>query len=336
MGTIDGARILITGGSGSFGTHLVEHLFANDNPEKVVIFSRGEKAQCEMEDRFAYYKSKMRFILGSVTDRDRITRACRGIDFVVHAAALKVVPKLEYNPLECHDVNVVGTRNVVNAIIESKVGSAVFIATDKGVMPVNYYGYCKGTAERMFLEANYIEPVFRVARYGNIMGSRGSVINYFMEMRREGVKEYPLTHIDCTRFWVDYPEAISLCLAAMEEKPGVVLASKTKSFKVKDLIKAIYLRAELKVTGLREGEKVHETLVSEYEACRTKEMPHAYRIFPAYSFDDTILYEKEEGHDVARAVVSNDPANMMGLDELRKRVDAIEQEAKNGPVPVGS
>ena len=163
------------------------------------------------------------------------------------------------------------------------------------------------------------------------------MINYFMEMRRAGVKEYPLTHIDCTRFWVDYPEAISLCLAAMEEKPGVVLASKTNSFKVKDLIKAIYLRAELKITGLREGEKTTEVLVSEYEAIRAKELPHAYRIFPAYSYDDEILYDREEGHDVARAVVSNDPAHMMGLEELRKRVDAIEQEAKDAKsLPVGN
>jgi len=319
----DGARILITGGSGSFGTHFVEHIFSAYNPEKVVIFSRGEKAQCEMEDRFGYYKARMRFILGSVTDQDRISRACDGIDIIVHAAALKVVPKLEYNPLECHDVNVVGTRNVINAVIERQVPNAVFIATDKGVMPVNYYGYCKGMAERMWLEANYLKPYFKIVRYGNIMGSRGSVINYFMDLKRAGIKEYPLTHMDCTRFWVDYSEAIALLLQAIENKAGVTLASKAKSFKVKDLIKAIYLRADLKVIGLREGEKIHETLVSEYEARRAKELPTCYRIFPAYSYDDEILYPKEEGSDMKKAVTSNDPAYLMNVKELRRKVDAL-------------
>ena len=328
MSAVDGKRILVTGGTGSLGQKLVDHILMNYHPEKVVIFSRGEKSQCEMEDQFSYFKGKLRFILGSVTDKERISRACSGIDLVIHAAALKVVPKLEYNPMECHDVNVNGTRNVINAVMERKVPDAIFVATDKGVMPVNYYGYCKGTAERMWLEANYIEPSFKVVRYGNVMRSRGSVINYFMDLKRQGAKDYPLTHLDCTRFWVDFHEAIEIILKAIDEKPGIVLCTKTKGFKVKDLIKAIYLRSELKVTGLREGEKIHETLVNEYEAARTKELPNAYRIFPAYSFDDTILYQKEEGKDLTKPIMSNDPDLMMSLEELRKRVDDIEAEEK--------
>jgi UDP-N-acetylglucosamine 4,6-dehydratase len=330
MGTIDGASVLVTGGTGSFGTHFIEYVMETFRPEKIVIFSRGEKAQCEMEDRLAYWKPKLRFILGSVTDAARVSRACQGIDIVVHAAALKVVPKLEYNPLETTDVNVGGTRNVIDACIERKVKKAIFIATDKGVMPVNLYGHTKGLAERLWMESNYLSPIFSVVRYGNVMRSRGGVLSYYLGLKKQGAKDYPLTHLDCTRFWLDYKDAIDLVIRALDEKSGLILASKTKSFRVKDLIKAIYLRADPKVTGLREGEKVHETLVNEYEASRAKELQHFYKIYPSFSFDDAILYNKEEGKDMTKAIVSNDPELLMGLDEMRKKVDEVEAEIKEG------
>ncbi len=317
---IDRSSLLVTGGTGSFGQHFIDHLLKTYNPNKIVIYSRNEANQCEMADRLSFYKDNLRFILGSVTDYDRLYRALKGIDIVVHAAALKVVPKAEYNPLEVLAVNTEGTRNVITACCERGVQKAVFLATDKAVMPVNLYGCTKAVAEKIWIESNYLEPIFSVVRYGNVMMSRGSVIAKFIEMRDRGEKEYPITHMDCTRFWVDFNEAIELVIRAIEDKPGLVLASKVKSFKVRDLIRAIYLRAEMKVTGLREGEKIHETLVSEYEAPRTKVLDTCYRIFPAFSFDDNILYEKEEGKDLERPIVSSDRDLIMGLEEVRNRV----------------
>jgi UDP-N-acetylglucosamine 4,6-dehydratase len=318
--SIDGSRILITGGAGSMGQALTDYLLNNFSPQKIVIFSRNEANQCEMASRLGYYKDKLRFILGSVTDYDRIYRALKGIDIVIHTAALKVVPKAEYNPLEYVSVNVDGTKNVVAACCERQVGKAILLCTDKAVMPVNLYGCTKAVAEKIWIEANYLEPIFSVVRYGNICGSKGSIINHFLEQREIGEKEYEITDMECTRYWVDFLEAIQLILKAIEDKPGLILASKTKAFKVRDLIRAVYLRAELKVTGLREGEKIHETLITEYEASRTKDMGDYYKIFPAYPFDDEILYDKEGGKEITKAVTTNDHSSMMSLREVRAKV----------------
>jgi UDP-N-acetylglucosamine 4,6-dehydratase len=317
---IDGQSVLVTGGAGSFGQKFVDHLLEVYNPSKIVIFSRNEANQAEMAARLAYHKDKLRFILGSVCDYDRIYRALKGIDIVVHTAALKVVPTAEYNPLEVCAVNVDGTKNVIMACCERGVQKAIMLCTDKAVMPVNLYGCSKAMAEKIWIEANYLEPIFSAARYGNIMGSRGSVINKFMEKRDRGDSEYELTHIDCTRFWVDFDDAIVLVLKAIEEESGIILCSKTKAFRVKDLIRAVYLRAEMKVTGLREGEKIHETLINEYEAARAKDMGSYYKIYPYYSFDDEIIYSKDKGEDLCGPVMTSDKESMMKLSEVRKRV----------------
>lgn len=326
MADIDGKSILITGGAGSFGQKFVDHLLANYSPEKIVIYSRNEFNQTEMAFRLAYHKDKLRFILGSVTDYDRLHRALKGIQYVVHAAALKVVPKSEYNPLEFLHVNTIGTENVIRACCDRKIEKAVFLDTDKAVMPVNLYGYTKGAAERIWLECNYLEPIFSIARYGNIVGSRGAILNKFLEQRDRGEKDYEITHMDCTRYWVDFSDAIKLVLAALEEKPGLIHCSKTRAFRIRDLIRAIYLRAELKVTGLREGEKIHEVIINEYEAQRARDLGDRYIIFPAYSFDDLILYDKEHGIPLTRAVVTSDAGNLMNLNEVRDKLRRFEEE----------
>jgi len=313
--------VLVSGGTGSFGQKFIKHILDTDNPRKVVVFSRNEANQCEMAHEFRGYANNLRFILGSVTDYERIYRALNGIDYVVHTAALKVVPKAEYNPIEVMAVNYEGTRNVINACIERGVKRAVFLATDKAVMPVNLYGVSKAAAEKVWMEANYLEPIFSSVRYGNVMGSRGAVITKFLAQRERGEKDYEITHPEATRFWVDFDEAIKLVLQSFEDNPGVVLCSKTKSFKVRDLIKAIYLRADLKVTGLREGEKIHETMVNEYEAQRAVEMEDRYRIFPPYSYEDSILYDKEHGVPMQKAVTSGDFLNLMNLEEVREKVN---------------
>jgi UDP-N-acetylglucosamine 4,6-dehydratase len=321
---IDGSRILITGGTGSMGQALTAHLLENYKPEKIVIFSRNEYNQMCMAEKFKEHKDKLRFVLGSVTDYDRLYRALKCIDIVIHTAALKVVPKAEYNPMEVKDINVDGTANVIEACCERKVGKAVMLCTDKAVMPVNLYGCSKAMAEKIWIESNYLEPIFSAVRYGNVMGSKGSVVNSFIEQRKRGEKIYDLTHEDCTRYWVDFREAINLILSAIGEKPGVILASKTKSFHVKDLIRAIYLRAEINITGLREGEKIHECLINEYEAERSVDMGGYYKIFPAFSFDDAIEYDKSEGKPLGSAIMTSDKFSMMSLEEVRAKVKAFE------------
>ena len=316
------ASVLVSGGTGSFGRRFIRHILDTESPHKVVVYSRNEANQCEFAEELGQYSKEVRFILGSVTNYERLMRALKGIDYVVHAAALKVVPKAEYNPLEVMEVNYEGTKNVINACIERGVKRAVFLATDKAVMPVNLYGVSKAAAEKVWMEANYLEPIFSSVRYGNVMGSKGAVINKFIEQRERGEKDYEITHPECTRFWVDFDEAIRLVMKSFDDKPGIITASKTKSFKVRDLIKAIYLRAELKVTGLREGEKVHETIVNEYEAPRTMDMGDYYRVFPAYSYEDKILYDKEHGVPVQKPVISNDFLSLMTLEEVREKVDA--------------
>jgi UDP-N-acetylglucosamine 4,6-dehydratase len=321
---IDGSRILITGGTGSMGQALTAHLLENYKPEKIVIFSRNEYNQMCMAEKFKEHKDKLRFILGSVTDYDRLYRSLKCIDIMIHTAALKVVPKAEYNPMEVKDINVDGTANVIEACCERKVAKAVMLCTDKSVMPVNLYGCSKAMAEKIWIESNYLEPIFSAVRYGNVMGSKGSVVNSFIEQRKRGEKIYDLTHEDCTRYWVDFREAINLILSAIEEKPGVILASKTKSFHVKDLIRAIYLRAEINITGLREGEKIHECLINEYEAERSVDMGGYYKIFPAFSFDDAIEYDKSEGKPLGSAIMTSDKFSMMSLEEVRAKVKAFE------------
>lgn len=323
----DDSNILVTGGTGSFGQKFVDFILANHSPEKIVIYSRNEANQVDMASRLGYYKDKLRFILGSVTDYDRLYRALKGIDYVVHAAALKVVPKAEYNPLEVMAVNADGTKNVISACCERNIKKAVMLATDKAVMPVNLYGFTKGVAERIWIESNYLEPIFSVARYGNIMGSRGSVINKYLAQRDRGEKDYELTHEACTRYWVDFQDAIFLVMEALGNKPGLIHCSKTRAFRVKDLIRAIYLRASMQVTGLREGEKIHETIINEYEATRARDYGTHYTIFPAYSFDDTICYDKEHGKALKGAVMTNDSDSLMVLDEVRAKVKEFEGAA---------
>lgn len=316
----ENSSVLVTGGTGSFGKRFVKHLLDTERVHKVVVYSRNEANQCAMENDLSGYRGELRFVLGSVTNYDRLCRALKGIDYVVHAAALKVVPKAEYNPLEVMDVNYGGTANLVNACVDRGVKRAVFLGTDKDVEPWNLYGVSKAAAEKVWLEANYLSPIFSSVRYGNVMGSAGSVINRFLELRGRSEKGYEITHPECTRFWLDFDEAIALVKRSFEDKPGIITASKTKSFKIRDLIKAVYYRAEIKVTGLREGEKIHETIVNWSEAQRAREMEDSYRIFPAYSYDDEILYDKEHGRPVDKAVTSGEFLNLMSLEEVREKV----------------
>jgi FlaA1/EpsC-like NDP-sugar epimerase len=326
---MDDANILVTGGTGSFGQKFIYHILSECKPARVVVYSRDEFKQSEMEKQFGYYKAKLRFFLGDIRDEKRLKIAFKGVDFVIHAAALKRVDALEYNPWEAVRTNVEGTANVIHAAVDAGVRKVVLLSTDKAVQPINLYGATKCTAEKLLLESNFREAIFNVVRYGNVMGSRGSVLDSFLSLRENKNKKYTITHIDCTRFWTTFQDAIKAVMSALEDKPGTILIPKIKGFRIKDLIKAIYLRSELEVTGLRPGEKIHEVLVNSREAGRAYEFPQFYRIYPEFNYSDDIVYsEKEEGKLVGRSMSSNDDWCMMGLEEVRAKVHEYEKYVK--------
>ncbi len=257
----EGKTVLITGGTGSLGRKLVSRL-EEHKPKKVIVYSRDEFKQSEMARDFAG-RDDLRFFLGDVRDAGRLTRVCRNVDYVIHAAALKQVPALEYNPTEAIRTNVEGTRNVVEACMDAGVEKAVLISTDKAVNPVNLYGATKLVAEKTFLAANAFNRTrFNVVRYGNVIGSRGSFIELLYKLRNDGVTEVPVTDTAMTRFWLSLDEAATLVFVALEYANPVVFVPKIPTMLVTDVARAIIPDCTFKEIGIRPGEKVHETLIS--------------------------------------------------------------------------
>jgi UDP-N-acetylglucosamine 4,6-dehydratase len=257
--------ILITGGTGSLGHVIVRKLFENFIAKKVIIYSRDEYKQSLMAEKFQ--EDKLRFFIGDVRDRSRLERALRGVDYVVHAAALKRVPALEYNPTEAVKTNVSGTINVAEACVGGGVSAAVLISTDKAVNPVNLYGATKLTAEKIFTAANAIGPtMFSSVRYGNVIGSRGSVMPLFQRLVK-GRKPMPVTHKDMTRFWITLDEAAELVFFALKhsDRSGKVIVPQIPSMRIVDIARTIGPDSEIIYTGVRAGEKLHETLIAENE-----------------------------------------------------------------------
>lgn len=282
----DKKTILVTGGTGSFGQKFTERLFTKHNPKKVIILSRDEYKQYEMAKTFPDDKYEVRYFLGDIRDRGRLFRAFEGVDYVVHAAALKQVPALEYNPMEAVKTNVIGADNIIDAAIDAGVKKVVALSTDKAVNPVNLYGATKLVAEKTFIAANAYaggKVKFSVVRYGNVVGSRGSVIPFFMGLKEKGVKEFPITDERMTRFWITLDEGVDLVIRALEESVGgEIFVPMIPSMKVTDLAKAIEPKCTFKTVGIRPGEKVHETLVSEDEARKTKLAKGCYIILPQF------------------------------------------------------
>lgn len=267
--------ILITGGTGSFGKRFVKRLIKYFNPRKIIVFSRDEFKQFQMQKEFPPDKyPQMRFFLGDIRDRDRLHRAFEGVDYVVHAAALKQVPILEYNPIEAVKTNILGAQNIIEAAIDKGVKKVVALSTDKAVNPVNLYGATKLAMEKLFVSANAYagakETCFSVVRYGNVVGSRGSVIPFFKRLVEEGKRELPITDERMTRFWITFDEAIDLVLFALAESVGgEVFVPYIPSIRIVDLARAICPECKFKIIGIRPGEKLHETLISEDEARHT-------------------------------------------------------------------
>lgn len=296
----DGKVILITGGTGSFGRKFTEIVFERYKPRKIIIFSRDEFKQSEMAKRFSPKDYPIRYFLGDIRDRDRLYRAFGGVDYVVHAAALKQVPALEYNPFEAVKTNIIGAENIVDAAIDRDVEKVIVLSTDKAVNPVNLYGATKLAMEKIFSAAGAYagghRTTFTLVRYGNVVGSRGSVVPLFMDMIAQGVKKLPVTDERMTRFWITLREGVDLALhAARYGVGGEIFIPKIASMKILDLVQALCPDCETDIVGIRPGEKLHETLISEDEARTTFDDAERYVVLPQFWREDSTLVKKYDG-----------------------------------------
>lgn len=285
--------VLVTGGTGSFGRKFAEIVFKRYKLKKLIIFSRDEYKQYEMAKVFPKDKYPIRYFLGDIRDRYRLYRAFEGVDYVIHAAALKQVPALEYNPTEAVKTNVSGADNITDAAIDAGIKKVVALSTDKAVNPINLYGATKLVAEKIFIAANAYagERVkFSVVRYGNVLGSRGSVIPLFLNLKKQGIKEFPITDERMTRFWITLEQCVDLVIKALEESVGgEVFVPQVYSTKIVDLARAVEPRCKLKIIGIRPGEKIHEVLISEDEARKVRIFDGVYVILPQF-------FESKEAH----------------------------------------
>lgn len=268
MNFLNNKTLLITGGTGSFGNAVTEFLLKKSKLRKIIIFSRDENKQFEMRNKFT--SKNIRFFLGDVRDEARLEMALKNVDIVIHAAALKHVMAAEYNPFECIKTNIYGAQALISAAIKNKVKKVIALSTDKACNPVNLYGATKLCAEKLFINANQLSgpngTIFSAVRYGNVLGSRGSIIPYFRSLLEQGVKELPLTHADMTRFFISLEEAVKFVLNSINKSHGgEVFIPKMNSIYISDLIKIIDKEAKVKITGIRPGEKIHEMLCSEDE-----------------------------------------------------------------------
>lgn len=283
MSSLSGSRILVTGGTGSFGRAFIERLIAHDAPERIAVFSRDELKQYEMKTQFQNHAS-LRFLIGDIRDRHRLTRAMRGIDFVVHAAALKQVDTAEYNPFEYVATNINGSQNVVEAALDNNVKKVIALSTDKASSPINLYGATKLVSDKLFQSANSYagsqDTRFSVVRYGNVMGSRGSVVPYFRELAAAG-QALPITDPRMTRFWITLDQAVDFVVTSLDVmRGGEIFVPKIPSMKILDLATAIAPGGELTSTAIRPGEKLHEEMISLDDSRRTIELPDRYIILP--------------------------------------------------------
>lgn len=293
----DNKVVLITGGTGSFGKRYTQTLLQRYKPRKIIIYSRDELKQFEMQQ--VYNGPEMRYFIGDVRDKERLIQACNGVDFIIHAAALKQVPAAEYNPTECIRTNINGAENVIRAAIANKVEKVIALSTDKAANPINLYGATKLASDKLFVAANNMVggsvPRFAVVRYGNVVGSRGSVVPFFNKLINEGATELPITDPNMTRFWITLQQGVDLVLKGFYRMyGGEVFVPKIPSVRVTDLATAMAPDLPQKVIGIRPGEKMHETMVPQDDSYRTIEYDDHYVITPSIKFSDT---EIDYGHN---------------------------------------
>lgn len=287
---LDGASLLITGGTGSFGQQFVRTVLERYEPRRVIIFSRDELKQYEMERTIPEDKrDRVRFFIGDVRDVERLELAMREIDYVVHAAALKHVTAAEYNPFECVKTNIHGAENVVMAALRNGVKRVIALSTDKAASPINLYGASKLASDKIFVAANNLagtkDTRFAVVRYGNVLGSRGSVLPLFQQLVASGATSLPITHADMTRFWITLGQGVDFVLSSLEiMSGGEIFVPKIPSMKVTDFAAAIAPDLPQEIVGIRPGEKLHETMITPDDARMTLELEDRYIIEPSFAF----------------------------------------------------
>jgi len=322
---LNGSSILITGGTGSFGHAFVPMTLAKYNPRRLVIFSRDEMKHWEMSKKFGN-DERVRFFIGDVRDKDRLLRALAGIDFVVHAAATKIVSIAEYNPFECVKTNVIGAMNIIDACIDCGVKRVVALSTDKASSPINLYGATKLTSDKLFIAGNsYTGQAtrFAVVRYGNVMGSRGSVIPYFLSIAHE--KTVPITDERMTRFMITLEQGVDLVWTALEDmRGGEIYVKKIPSMKITDIAKAIAPNSKHEIIGIRPGEKLHEQMISRNDAPHTFFYGSYFKILPAIHNWSVDPYRIGDGTavDTEFEYSSNTNTEWMTVDELAAWVEA--------------
>ena len=319
--------ILITGGTGSFGKQYIETILRNYEPKRLIVFSRDELKQFEMEQ--VYNAPCMRYFIGDVRDENRLIQAMHGVDYVIHAAALKQVPAAEYNPMECIKTNIHGAENVIKAAISNKVEKVIALSTDKAANPINLYGATKLASDKLFVAANNIvggqKTQFAVVRYGNVVGSRGSVVPFFQKLIDDGADSLPITHEDMTRFWITLQEGVDFVLKDFARmQGGEIFVPKIPSMRVMDLASAMGPKLETKIIGIRPGEKLHEVMCPSDDSHLTIEFEDHFVITPSikfYSrsneFTTNGLGEKGEPVQMGFSYNSGTNEHFLSVDELR-------------------
>lgn len=316
---LENSTILVTGGTGSFGNTFIPMTLDRFNPKKIIILSRDEMKQWDMAKKFEN-DPRVRFFIGDVRDRDRLYRALDGVDYVVHAAATKIVPTAEYNPFECVKTNVLGAMNLIDACIDKGVKKVVALSTDKASSPVNLYGATKLASDKLFVSGNAYSgehgTTFSVVRYGNVMGSRGSVIPFFRSIRDQG--ELPITDPRMTRFMISLEQGVELVWHALEDmEGGEIYVKKIPSMRIPEIANVVAPEATQKTVGIRPGEKLHEQMIGTEDAPYTYEYPEHFKILPAINNWDTSAERIKDGTRVAEDFIYSSDTNPDWMSEAK-------------------
>lgn len=330
---LNGKSILVTGGTGSFGHQFVSYVLEHYEPKKIIIYSRDEYKQFVMQNEYKNHPQadKLRFFIGDVRDKERLYRAFDGVDYVVHAAALKQVPSCEYNPMEAVKTNINGAMNIVDAALDCGVKRVVALSTDKAVNPINLYGGTKLVSDKLFIAANAYAGEknvnFSIVRYGNVAGSRGSVIPFFRNIVANGGTSLPITDYRMTRFWISLEQGVELVIKALSEaKGGETFISKIPSFKITDLAQAILPGCEMPEVGIREGEKLHEIMVTREDSLLTYEYDKHFIVYPHFDWWDKDKIQTggkkvEQGFEYS----SDKNTEWLSVDDLKELLKNVEE-----------
>ena len=329
---LNNKAILVTGGTGSFGKAFTKYVLENYDPKKIIIYSRDEYKQFIMQNEFKEHASKLRFFIGDVRDRERLNRAFEGVDYVVHAAAMKQVPACEYNPAEAIKTNIHGAQNVIDAALDKGVKKVVALSTDKAVNPLNLYGGTKLVSDKLFIAANAYagdkDISFSIVRYGNVAGSRGSVVPFFHNIIKNGGTELPITDYRMTRFWISLRQGVELVIKALEEaRGGETFISKIPSFKITDLAEAMLPGCNKPEVGIREGEKLHEIMITAEDAPHTYEYDKHFIIYPQMVWSLSKKAVPTGKHVPEGFFYSSDNnAEWLSVEEIRELLKELELE----------